>query len=268
MQQKKLIGQGRTSEIYQWSQGKILKLFRTGIPIHMIENEYKISLEINKTMKFTPKVYELISLDNRKGIIYEEINGFTMMKRIASKPWLVKKEAQRLAELHKLIQEKVDFELPNYKTKLKNDISRTELLSDNIKIRLFKYIEELEDNNILCHGDFHPDNILITKDQPIIIDWMTASKGNPLADIARTIVLFKFAVIPEKSFIEKKIIDFIRKRLFEEYIKHYIHISEVKFENIEKWELPVAAARLSEWIPVKEKEALLNFINLKIEKIK
>lgn len=153
------------------------------------------------------------------------------MKVIASKPWRVKKEAQRLAELHKSIQQKVDFKLPNCKTRLKDNISKTELLQDDVKTRLYKYIDELEEDNILCHGDFHPDNVLITKDGEIIIDWMTATQGNPLADIARTSVMFKFG-------------------------------------QIEQWKLPVAAARLNEWLPQNEKTALLKFVNVKMENIK
>ncbi len=264
----KLIGQGRTSEIFEWEEDKILKLFRTGLPKIAIENEYEISINIYKELKFTPKVYNLIEIDNRVGIIYERINGITMMKETASKPWKVKKEAQQLAELHKSIQQKVNFELPNCKTRLKDNISRTDLLQDEIKARLYGYIDELEDGNILCHGDFHPDNILITKYGQIIIDWMTATQGNPLADVARTSILFKFGVIPDKIFLGQQIINFIRNKFYLEYIKHYIKLTGIKIERIEQWELPVAAARLIEWLPKDEKVSLLNFINKKMEEIK
>ncbi|WP_291580579.1 aminoglycoside phosphotransferase family protein [Clostridium sp. UBA6640] len=267
MEKGKLIGQGRTAEIFEWGEDKILKLFRSGIPQKQVRDEYKISLEISKKIKLTPKVYEFIEIDNRNGIIYERINGPAMMKIIASKPWTVKKEAQRLAELHKSIQKKIDFELPKYKVRLMEDISRVNLLSDDIKTKLYKYIEELPDGDMLCHGDLHPDNILITKDEPIIIDWMTATKGNPLADVARTSIMFKFGDIPEKSYIEKKIINFIRKKFYLEYIKRYINISKVDIEQIKRWELPVAAARLVEWIPENEKIDILNFITREIENL-
>lgn len=268
MEKGKLIGQGRTAEVFEWEQDKILKLFRAGLPKMVIEKEYEISANIYKQLSLVPKVYKLIEIDNRSGLIYERINGITMMKVIASKPWRVKKEAQRLAELHKSIQQKVDFELPNCKTRLKDNISKTELLQDDVKTRLYEYIDELEEDNILCHGDFHPDNVLITKNGEIIIDWMTATQGNPLADIARTSVMFKFGVVPVKMYIEKQIINFIRNKFYLEYIKHYINLTGVKIEQIEQWELPVAAARLTEWLPQNEKTALLKFINMKMENIK
>jgi len=268
MEKGKLIGQGRTSEVFEWGQDKVLKLFRIDLPKTAIENEYKVSINIYKQLNLTPKAYELIEIDNRSGIIFERINGITMMHIVASKPWKVKKEAQRLAELHRSIQQKVDFQLPKYKTRLKDNISTTELLLDDAKTRLYEYIDELEDDNILCHGDFHPDNILITKNGEIIIDWMTATQGNPLIDIARTSIIFKFGVVPHKTYIEKQIINFIRNKFYLEYIKHYIKLTGVKSEQIEQWELPVAAARLTEWLPNDEKVTLLNFINIKMKNIK
>lgn len=43
------------------------------------------------------------------------------------------------------------------------------------------------------------------------------------------------------------------------YNKHY---------QIEQWELPVAAARLNEWLTENEKKNLLKFVNIEMEKIK
>ena len=47
----KLIGQGRTAEVYEYSTGKIIKLFRNGIPANVIKNEYRISLELYFNIK-------------------------------------------------------------------------------------------------------------------------------------------------------------------------------------------------------------------------
>ena len=63
-------------------------------------------------------------------------------------------------------------------------------------------------------------------------------------------------------------INFIRNKFYLEYIKHYIKLTGIKIERIEQWELPVAAARLIEWLPKDEKVSLLNFINKKMEEIK
>lgn len=263
---KSLIGQGRTAEVFDIGNDKILKLFRNSIPKEFAKNEYKVSLDISKELDCIPKVYEFLEVDNRSGIIYEKISGVTMMKLISIKPWSVKKEGKRLANLHKEMQIEVNFELENTNKRLKDNIIKTEMLTADIKAVLFEYIDKLPVGNILCHGDFHPDNILITKNKEIVIDWMTATKGNKLADIARTSVMLKFGVVPNRSFVETKIINFARTKLYEAYLNHYIKISGATHEEIRKWELPVAAARLIEYLPKSEKEELVNFINTEIRK--
>ncbi|WP_242874787.1 MULTISPECIES: hypothetical protein [Clostridium] len=103
MKPGKLIGQGRTAEIFEWEEVKILKLFRPGIPKSLSEAEYNASLEINKKITSSPKVYDFVEISNRNGIIYERINGITMLTILSTKPWKLSKEAHRLARLHKSI---------------------------------------------------------------------------------------------------------------------------------------------------------------------
>ncbi|MDR3595548.1 aminoglycoside phosphotransferase family protein [Clostridium sp.] len=265
---RKLIGQGRTSEVYEYSTDKIIKLFRNGIPANVIKNEYRISLELYKKGFPVAKTFDFIEYNDRYGIVYEKINGISMLKYISSKPWKINVEARRLAELHKSIQNDIKIEIPDQKDRLKGDIARTDLLHNEVKDKLYRYIDNLKSDNMLCHGDFHPDNILISKEKVVVIDWMTATKGNPLADIARTSVIFKYAYIPEdKSVIEKKVINIIRNKFYSEYIKQYLQISNNTIEEIEQWELPIAAARLTEWLPENEKQVLLNYVNSKIQEI-
>jgi aminoglycoside phosphotransferase (APT) family kinase protein len=38
----------------------------------------------------------------------------------------------------------------------------------------------------LCHGDLHPSNIILSDHGPVVVDWFDASRGDPIADVART----------------------------------------------------------------------------------
>ncbi|URZ04267.1 phosphotransferase family protein [Clostridium felsineum] len=262
MNRGKLIAKGRTAEVFEYEEDKILKLFKEDLPKNIIEKEYKASSKVSKKLDLVPKVYDLVKVEDRSGIIYEKVNGTTMMEIIGSKPWMIRREAQRLAELHEAIQQPVDFELPSLKATLKDNISRTELLKEEVKEKLYSYIDELEDDNILCHGDLHPDNILITQDGEAIIDWMTAAKGSRIGDIARTAVMLKFGSDKGKKNVH--VVKFLKRRFYVDYIKHYMKISGIKREQIERWELPVAAARLSERLSEGEKKDLLEFIDAKL----
>lgn len=265
MIKRNLIGQGRTAEIYEWDDDKIIKLYKKGISKKAIENEYNISMRLYEKGMPVVKVYDLIKLNGRYGVVYGRVFGQTMMNVIASKPWKITRESRRLAVLHKEIHAGIEEQIPSEKSILKQNIAAVEMLDEDQKDKLFRYIEELPDDNKLCHGDFHPDNILIDGEKAVVIDWMTATRGNPLSDVARTTIMLKYGQIPEdKSALEKTVMNLMRKKLLKEYTKKYLEISEKDIKDIEQWELPIAAARLTEWIPDNEKKVLLDFINTEV----
>lgn len=224
----KLIGQGRTSEVFVWDDENILKLYR-------------------------------------KGIVFQRVRGITMMQYFLSKPWHISREAQRLAELHCEMHKVKVSGIPKQKPKLIQSIKATEKLTEDKKQVIIGYMDSLNEDNSLCHGDFHPDNILISEDKYIIIDWMTGTMGCAVADVARTYILLKIGALPPGSSIFKKnIIEFVRRKFYLEYIKHYLKKSSILMEDVEKWILPLAAARLMEWLPEYEKVELLKIIDEKI----
>jgi len=256
-----LIGQGATAEVYNYDSDKILKLYRQGMPKDACENEFYITQNIERYLGISPKCYKIISLEGRIGAIYEKVDGKTMLKEMLTKVWTISKQSKLLAHYHYDIQKNVDFELPTVKEKLKRDIESVNDLSVIEKEKLFKYIDLLPDGKTLCHFDFHPDNIIIKNGKPIIIDWMTACIGDGISDVARTSVILKYSGVPMKSAFIKKIVNGITKKVYYNYLKEYIKISGVYMEAIQKWELPIAAARLSEWRPEEEQKQLLKIVH-------
>lgn len=143
MQKGRLIGQGRTAEIYEWGENKVLKLYRTGFSKDTIDNEYRVGLELWERGMPVPEVDNFLELDERFGIIYERVNGQTMMAQLSSKPWKIFDMAKKFAELHISIQININSEIPSQKSRLKQSITETELLTDKIKARLFECIGSL-----------------------------------------------------------------------------------------------------------------------------
>lgn len=256
-----LIGQGCTAEVYDYDSDKILKLYRKSMPDIDCENEFYITKNVNLSLGISPKCYEIVKLEDRIGAIYEKIDGKTMLKEIFAKFWTIKKHAKLFAHYHFEIQKNVDFKLQTVKDKLKHDIGELKQLSKVEKEKLFEYIDSLPNGTTLCHFDFHPDNIIIKNNKPVIIDWMTACIGDGLSDIARTSVILKYSDIPVKSEFVKKILKRTVKKLYINYLKEYIKISGAQFKDIQKWEVPIAAARLYERRPEEEEKQLLKIVH-------
>ena len=46
-----MIGEGNTAEVYNYGEGKLLKLYRKGMPLFMCENEFNNTKIVNKYIK-------------------------------------------------------------------------------------------------------------------------------------------------------------------------------------------------------------------------
>jgi Ser/Thr protein kinase RdoA (MazF antagonist) len=98
------------------------------------------------------------------------------------------------------------------------------------KDRLLEILAALPDGDTLCHGDFHPNNIICGDVGYYIIDWVDVSNGCPAADVCRAYLLFSL-YWPEAA---------------ELYLNAYCSKSKLRREEVLKWLPVVAAARLSE----------------------
>jgi uncharacterized protein (TIGR02172 family) len=256
-----LIGEGNTAEVYAWGEKEILKLFRQNFYIEGIEREYRTSKEIERLGIPVPKAGIMIELEGRNGITYERIIGSSMLSQIMKKPFTGGKFAKDLAELHYQIHKCKGEGLPNYKEVLEWNIRHAELLTDIEKFAILNQLEQLPEGEALCHGDFHPGNIMTKEEKSYVLDWMTAAVGNPCADVARTVLLIKDAALPEgMPRMVGYIIERVRRRLAKIYLKKYLHLSGIKLEEINRWRVPIMAARLLEWVPEAEKNNLLKEI--------
>jgi uncharacterized protein (TIGR02172 family) len=264
----KLIGQGRTADIFEYKENKVIKLYKNEFPEDAVNQEFLISKFVYSLGINTPQPYELTQLDNRHGIIFRRISGFSLLNIMTKKPWSIDKHARTLATLHyNLHTYNAVGALRQQKKVLSDNIISAPFLTEEEKNKILDYLEKLPDDNKLCHGDFHPDNVLIGEES-WIIDWMTGMSGNPAGDLARSIILIDFGTLPDSTprFI-KAVINFLRSRMKKEYVKYYLNLSKQEYSDIDRWILPVATARLVEWIPKEEKDKLLLVIRERLRAI-
>lgn len=256
-----LIGEGYTAEIYSWGEKEVVKLFRKDFPEEDVIREYDLCEIIEALGLPVPKVRQLIDLEGRKGIIYQRIIGESLLDKMMKHPFANGKYVRQLAQIHYQIHQYKAEDLASYKDTLVWNISHNEQITTEQKRVILDRLESLPEGGFLCHGDFHPGNIMIENDQTYILDWMTARSGNPCADVARTVLLLKDAALPVNvSGVSKLIFQVMRHRMANEYLKRYLTISGLSKEEIMKWRIPIVAARLQEWIPEAEKKALLKEI--------
>ncbi|MFP4975271.1 phosphotransferase family protein [Paenibacillus sp. CN-4] len=265
------IAEGRTAEIFTYKPGRILKLYRDGFPQEAVRYEYEINRLVVQLGISAPEVYERIEFEGRQGIVYERIEGTTLLHLAAAaqSPEELYRIILSFAGLHYSIHssepEAVEIQtsaasIMRQKHALAGNICNAPLLSAKEKEQIITYMEDLPEGSRLCHGDFHPENV-IRGARTRVIDWMTGMTGNPAGDVARTLLLLRCGTLPEEAPVAAaQALDRLRNIWREAYLQEYLTLSGLQVQDIERWIVPVAAARLTEWISGEEKAALVQII--------
>ena len=243
-----LIGQGRTADVFRYGESKVIKVFHHEFDWLAYEEYAKVK-HIDSIGVPVPQVYDFVDNDGKKGIVYEYVQGISMLNLMQRNPFKVVQYAKRLADLHATIHKKTLPSLPNIKESLSAMIQNVQSITQVEKDAIISYMNTLADGYSLCHYDFHPDNVLLHKANAKVIDWMTAGAGDPCADVCRTSVILNSNALPPNASVMKRVLtNTFRKIFYRSYIHQYLAATDVTLQNVDKWLLPVAAARLAEGI--------------------
>ncbi|MBP3961916.1 aminoglycoside phosphotransferase family protein [Paenibacillus lignilyticus] len=240
MKAGKLIGRGHTADVYEWGEHEVIKIFHHA---HEAPNEAKNAEIISRLAIRTPRFGGLIEHEGRTGIVYERINAPSMLSRIEPNRESITHYAKLMAELQFQLHElKVDF-TPNLKQEMIKHTLAAPGINDRQKELIMAVIQQLPDGQALCHYDFHPGNILMAADGPVIIDWMNVLIGNQAADVSRTSMMLDSHALPPDapSWLQDG-----RKLFHDVYLDVYIDLSGVKKAELEAWMLPTLAVRIHE----------------------
>ena len=268
LQELEPLGQGRTAEVFLFRDRFVIKVFRPNFPKQAIDNEYLVCRSIGLAVDI-PKAHQRLIVAGRDAIIFDFIKGDSGFRHLIRNPWSIEGFAQEFAAIHaKIHSTSVPDEVPELKSILVRNINLHDHLTSETKTEIIRYLDRLPGGNKLCHGDFHPENILMSKGKPFVLDWMTATRGNPLADVARTSVLLKWAELgPGTPSMLKPLLSGIRRKFHRHYLGEYLRLTGASQDAVEEWELPVLAARLMEWLPESEKQVLITIIQEKLKRL-
>jgi Ser/Thr protein kinase RdoA (MazF antagonist) len=150
----KPIASGRASDILDLGDGRVLRRFKAGGDA---EREALVMDHARAHGYPVPRVDEV----RADGLVLERVDGRTMSQELRRRPWLLGRHAQLLARLHRALHE-----LPAPAG-----------------------LPAIDGGDRLLHLDLHPDNIMLSRAGPVVIDWTNARAGKPMADVAQTWVV-------------------------------------------------------------------------------
>lgn len=151
----RLIGTGRSADIYALGSGRVLRRFR--FP-YDTQAEADLMIYLAKAGFPVPAVYDASGPD----LIMERLEGRDMLSDVARRPWLAGKYGRDVADLHNRLHQ-IDAP-PGLRP-------------------------AFEPGNKVLHLDLHPANVMLTARGPVVIDWTNAAAGAPAVDVAMVYVI-------------------------------------------------------------------------------
>ncbi len=193
-------------------------------------------------------------------MIMERIAGLDLLTVVGGMPWKVFWVADTTGKTHaRLNQVPAPAAIPSLKERLARQILSGAVPAELAAFALAE-LRPLPDGDRLCHGDFHPGNIMMQDGEPVVIDWSNVARGDPAADYARCQVMWRAGSLPPGTSLPLRVMaSFGRGILTWGYNRSYARVARLDQQLIRRWRVPVAAARLAEGIET-EREDLLRFL--------
>lgn len=236
---REILVQRPTKTIYR-DGDKVIKIFNEEYSKANVLNEALNQARVEETGLNIPRLYEVTKIDGKWAIVIEYIEGKTLYELMQENPEKKNEYLERLVDIQmEIFSQRVPL-LNKLKDKMHNKISMTEL-DATTRYELHTRLDSTPKHNKVCHGDLHPSNIIITKDdKAYIIDWSHVTQGNGAADAARIYLLFTLEGDTEAA---------------EAYLNAFCHKTDTAKQYVQKWIPIVAASQLTKGIE-EEKELL------------
>ncbi|KLA26434.1 aminoglycoside phosphotransferase family protein [Bacillus cereus] len=225
------IAKGNTAAIYLYDS-KVVKLFKEYLPDTESINEAKKQKYAYSCGLSVPNVFEVTKIQNRQAIIMEYVKGDSigdlLLNNLKESEYYINICVNEQKKIH-AIRVNTD-KIESMRERLERQIKSVYKLDEKEKGNILNTLHSIKFEPRLCHGDFHPFNLILSEKNVNIIDWVDACSGDIRAEVFRTYLLYA------QSHIE----------LAEMYLQIYCRNTDLTRDEIFQWAPIMIAARFSE----------------------
>lgn len=238
------VGEGDKSEVFVLPDARILKLFFPHYAF-LAEEEARLADALERAGVHAPRVDELREVDGRPAIVFGNLKeGKTLSDVVRGEPWRIASAARSLAELHAAVHAHSSPELPSQRERLRSDIRASDAISEAARRIALGVLDGLPDGDAVCHNDVHMLNVIAHPGGSMIIDWVLATRGSPLADVATAELQLRFGESPSSA-PARWSLEAGRALFHRLYRRRYLGVAgcgPAEREELARWRLPAAAA--------------------------
>ena len=165
-----VLGTGRGAIVHDIGGGRVLRRYRT--PLDMT-HEAETMRWVRAHGVPVPEVFDVDGAD----IVMERIVGRALLDGLEARPHRWRAAGRVLADLHRSLD---GVPVPDWMVRrYQSDAASEGPVAEGV-----------------IHGDLHPDNVMLTADGPMLIDWTGACAGDRGADLAQTWIIVEHLGLP------------------------------------------------------------------------
>jgi aminoglycoside phosphotransferase (APT) family kinase protein len=249
-----LIARGTRSSIHAYGRGAVAKVPHPSTPDGWIESEAEYAEAARGVGAPVPRLLGIEQIAGRAVSVWKRVAGTSMWQRIVDRPGVSSDLGAQLADVQLALFELVPpVGLPSQRDRLVSKIRRSAATLDASLARALDLFTVRTGTPRLCHGDLHPSNIILAKGGPMVVDWFDASRGDPVADVARTsLLLGGSAAAPPRHLPGSS--GRTLAVLTDAYLRRVSASLDIDDGQLARWRAIEAVARMAEGVP---RDALL-----------
>lgn len=226
---------------------QIVKVFTKEHGKANVFNEALCHARVEESGLAIPEVLEVSKVNDQWALSIRYVEGDTLEELMTKNPDKIQDYMEQFVDLQLTMHAKSAPRLTLQRDKF---IRKINSLKDSIdataRYELCTRLNAMPMHTKLCHGDFNPENIIVSEDGTMtIIDWAHATIGNASAEAASTYLQFALK--------DQKIADL--------YLDAFCKKSDTAKQYVQKWLPIVAAVQLTKGV-AKEKDFLMKWIDV------
>lgn len=182
-----LIGKGATGKVYRMDPETIVKCYFKKDALEEIRREREFARKAFILGIPTAISYDIVRVGDGYGAVFELLNADTFLNLIKRDPENIDTYISRAVEILKQFHSTkvAQNTFPNKKEiGIRWAKEASEYLPKEQRDKLLSLFEDLKDNDTLLHGDYHIKNIMMQKDEVLLIDMDTLCTGNAVFEFA------------------------------------------------------------------------------------
>ena len=184
-----LVARGTRSTVHAYGRGAVIKVPTPSTPEGWIVAEARYAEAARGAGAPAPRLIGIEQIAGRAASVWERVGGTSIWQLVVDRPDQSAALGQLVADVqHALFELVPPVTLPRQRDRLVSKIRRAAATVDPSLGRALAFLPPAVATPRLCHGDLHPSNVLLGRDGPVIVDWFDASRGDPIADVARSSV--------------------------------------------------------------------------------